>query len=101
MEASLYARIASAACPWAWLCWDVPEGIAMMDKLTEEAIEEGMATAFVKALIKEIRQRHHDAGKLLLQLAASGESSARVCAMGGRALAYDDILRLIDRTKGE
>lgn len=70
-----------------------------MDKLTGEDIEAGMNTAWAQALLRELRQRHHDAGKVLLQLAASGDSSARVYSMAGRALAYDDILRLIERTE--
>jgi hypothetical protein len=73
-----------------------------MKKLSEEIVEEGLATTFVLEVVKDIQQKRNDARKRLIELAASGDGSAgRLGALGGLVVAYEDVLKTINHPTGK
>lgn len=91
-----YGTIARLAAPWA-----SPQEVDVLDKLTKAAIEEGRGTAFVRALLIELRTRLAGATSLVIEDGAVGNPSQRIYALAGRAAELKNIIRLIENTEGK
>ena len=73
----------------------------MMEKLTVDQVEEGHGTAFVKALLRELRERRE---RVVSQLSEAGwgvGSDDRVSVRCGRLAVYDEAIRLIVEVTGK
>lgn len=72
-----------------------------MERLTEDEVDEGHATAFVKALVAELRERRE---WIVAGLSSWGQGSAdpsAISARCGRLSAFDEVLKLIVKAKGK
>jgi hypothetical protein len=91
-----YGTIAHLAAPGV-----LPEEMELLDKLTKEAIEEGKETAFVRALLIELRTRLASATGQLVENAAVGDPSQKLYALAGRAAELRNVIRMIENTEGK
>lgn len=105
---SFYRRVAVRTAQVATeprLAWPIDwpstaEGVAVIDKLSKEALEEGRDTLFVAALVDEVRARRAGVIRQMIESGASGEAPARLNGLAGRAAALGDVLRLIRDSEG-
>lgn len=91
-----YGTIARLAAPWV-----SGREVAMLDKLTREAIDEGRGTAFVRALMIELRTRMGGATSHMIESAAVGDPSQKVYALAGRVAELKNIIRMIESADGK
>lgn len=99
IESAAIGTEARAAWPIDWP--SRPEGIAVIDRLTQETIDEGRATTFVQVLVQEIRQRRANAMRALVGAGDFGEVPSRLYTLAARAAAYGEVLRLIEDSHGK
>jgi hypothetical protein len=68
--------------------------------LKENVIEEGREHPFVRALVNEVRSMQLVAQAAVVGMAASGGNEWQLRCNAGRAVAFADVLRLIEKAKG-
>lgn len=73
----------------------------MMDKLSVDQVEEAHGTAFVKALVMDLRRRREMVVVRLSEVGWGSADAASVHARCGRLAAYDEVLALVLETKGK
>jgi hypothetical protein len=65
-------------------------------KLSEEEMEDGRATPFVRELAREIRAKQREATSRMVEVGATGaDHPARLHALAGMVAAYMDVQRII------
>ena len=73
-----------------------------LERLTEDAVEEGMNTPFVKALIAAVREQGDACARVVLDATAHGRSDVgAIHSYGGRAFAYRHVLQMIENAGKE
>ena len=67
-----------------------------LDKLSEDQVEEGMATEFVRVLLLALYAKAAMYARAVIASGTAGDQGGRICALAGQTTAYHDVIKMIE-----